>query len=390
VQALVLDLVGEAKTGEAAEMAHGISLRSWIADRCRHTPTQAGSLIHQAKARSGFPQVCEAGRTGEVNPHQGAAIVNTLNRLPVELPTTQLVEGEATMIRYAAQFDSDGLSRLGNHLVEVIAPEVADEVNRNAMDRQERLAQRDRHLVFTNDGHGSVFIRGQLPVLTAEPLIRIIEAYSEDLRRKAIDRLDPFAETLTPGMRRADALVTLVNAHAQQQLAPSVGGDRPRVVVTISYDRLLADCSKAKLIDGNTTLTAGQLRQIACDADILPAVLGGNSEVLDVGREKRLVTPPIRLALHLRDRGCAFPGCDTPPAACHAHHLTPWWAGGVTALHNLVLVCPHHHGIVEPGHDPNADRWRIRLDQHGQPEVIPPKRVDPTGIPRRHQRYKLE
>jgi hypothetical protein len=390
VQSLVFDLAAEAAAGDAAMVAHGTSLRTWIADRCRYTARQAGALIHQAQARSRYPQVCDAARCGEVNVHQAAAIVRSLDRLPDELSAAQITAGEASLVEQAAIFDSDGLSVLGNRLVDIVAPEVADELDRKTIERQTRTAERNRHLTFTSDGAGSVLIRGQLPVLSAEPLIKIIDAYSETFRRQALDRLDPLTETVTPGMRRADGLVALVNQHADRQLAPSVGGDRPRIVVTIAYEQLLADCTKARLIDGTTRLTPGQLRQLACDADLLPVVLGGTSEILDVGRDHRLVTTPIRLALTLRDKGCAFPGCDTPPAACHAHHLVPWWAGGHTALNNLVLVCPHHHAIVEPGHDPHADRWKIRLDDHGIPEAIPPRRVDPTRQPRQHQRYKLE
>ena len=86
----------------------------------------------------------------------------------------------------------------------------------------------------------------------------------------------------------------------------------------------------------------------------MPTVLGSRSAVLDVGRAQRLVTPAIHAALEIRDGGCVFPGCDKQPNACHAHHIMPWWAGGVTALHNLVLVCPHHHGIIEPSHNPTV------------------------------------
>ncbi|MBK8446843.1 MAG: DUF222 domain-containing protein [Micropruina sp.] len=63
------------------------------------------------------------------------------------------------------------------------------------------------------------------------------------------------------------------------------------------------------------------LRRLLCDADILPIVLDGDTQPLDVGRAQRLLTPPIRAALEIRDQGCVFPGCDKPPAACHAHHI---------------------------------------------------------------------
>lgn len=194
-------------------------------------------------------------------------------------------------------------------------------------------------------------------------------------------------------MRRADGLLAMVNHHTQQALAPVQGGDRPRISIVMSYDKLAKAAHDHGLPTGVLTGTgesipASQLRQLLCDADLLPVVLGGPSGILDVGTTQRFVTPTQRMALEIRDGGCAFPGCDKPPQACHAHHITPWWKGGRTDLANLVLVCAHHHGIVEPGHDPTADRWQIRLRSDGTPEVIPPRRVDPHQRPRSHVRYQ--
>ena len=146
-------------------------------------------------------------------------------------------------------------------------------------------------------------------------------------------------------------------------------------------------CCTVTLLGTGEPIAASTLRQLLCDADIMPTVLGSRSAVLDVGRAQRLVTPAIRAALEIRDGGCVFPGCDKAPNACHAHHIVPWWAGGMTALWNLVLVCPHHHGIVEPGHDPAADRWQVRLRDDGTPEVLPPRRVDRAQRARLHARF---
>jgi hypothetical protein len=179
----------------------------------------------------------------------------------------------------------------------------------------------------------------------------------------------------------------MVNHHSQESLAPNHGGDRPRIVITLPYDKLLADCLDARLLSTGDRIDAGTARRLLCDADLMPAILGGPSEILDVARSQRLVTPAIRAALELRDGGCVFPGCATPGRDCEAHHIIPWRLGGPTALSNLVLLCAHHHGTVEPSPNPDADRWKVRLRTDGTPEIIPPLRVDPSQRPRLHARF---
>src|SRR6266536_2679846 len=101
---------------------------------------------------------------------------------------------------------------------------------------------------------------------------------------------------------------------------------------------------------------AATARRLACDAEVLPAVLGSLSEPLDVGRHTRTVPAGLRAALAVRDGGCRFPGCHTPAGRCLAHHVRHWADGGRTVLGNLVLLCEYHHGAV------HEDGWALELD----------------------------
>ncbi|WP_374271042.1 DUF222 domain-containing protein [Actinoplanes sp. M2I2] len=132
--------------------------------------------------------------------------------------------------------------------------------------------------------------------------------------------------------------------------------------------------------DTGQRLSAAAMRRLACDARILPFVLGGAGQILDTGRARRLATGPLRRALHVRDRGCAFPDCDRPPRWTDAHHLTAWSNGGPTSLDNLVLLCRHHHRLV---HHPGGG-WQIRLGPDQCPDFYPPPTVDPLRRPRRN------
>ena len=95
-------------------------------------------------------------------------------------------------------------------------------------------------------------------------------------------------------------------------------------------------------------VTASTIRKIACDADIIPVLLGGEGRVLDIGRASRIFPPHIRKALTARDRGCAFPGCTIPAPWCEAHHIVEWSLGGpASALADGVDHSTARRGCVE-------------------------------------------
>jgi hypothetical protein len=158
---------------------------------------------------------------------------------------------------------------------------------------------------------------------------------------------------------------------------PENGGDRPQVTVTINFDNL-RDQIGAATLDTGERLTPAQARRLACDAQLLPAVLGTHGQVLDLGQSRRLITGALRRALVLRDGGCAFPGCDRPPRWTEGHHIQPWSNGGATSLDNSVLLCGPHHRVI------HHSTWQVRLGPDQQPEFIPPGHVDLEQRPRRN------
>ncbi|NIK58978.1 HNH endonuclease signature motif containing protein [Kribbella shirazensis] len=158
-------------------------------------------------------------------------------------------------------------------------------------------------------------------------------------------------------------------------------GAKPHISVTIDYNDLKTAAANAtgELVFGDT-LSAATLRRLACDAEILPIVLGSKSQPLDVGTSQRLVTRPMRRALNARDKGCVV--CGAPPIQCEAHHLKHWIDGGITAVSNLVLLCKRHHLDLHSGH------WQIRITD-GIVHVTRPTWADPTHIPRNRYRPPL-
>jgi len=156
------------------------------------------------------------------------------------------------------------------------------------------------------------------------------------------------------------------------------------VVVTVDEGKLRDAVGTATLSTG-AEVSVGEARRLACNAGILPLVLGGDSLPLDLGRSRRFFAPQQKIALARRDGGCVFPGCDRPPAWTDAHHAKVGWAdGGRTDVRDGCLLCGFHHRLV---HRADGD-WRIMFDLDGIPEVVPPERVDPLRRPIRHHRLK--
>ena len=144
------------------------------------------------------------------------------------------------------------------------------------------------------------------------------------------------------------------------------------VNVTTTLDALRDAVTGAGVLDSGGTLSAAELRRLACDAGITPLVLGGPSEVLDYGRTRRSFPQAPRRALVVRDRGCIAPGCDRAPADCDGHHQTEWDSGGPTDLDNGALLCQYHHQQI------HRQGWTRAT----RPQRLP--RPHPTCVDRPH------
>ncbi len=375
-----LALLGEAERREATQLELGLPTASWLTDQNTHWARSAREEVRFAVRLAENPAVGKALERGDVSVEQAQAIVNGLRRLPAELDSGQREQVAAHLVELAAEFGPYGLSRLANRAVDVVAPEVAEDADRRAIERVEAEQARDRYLTWQRDPDGAWLLRAKLGKVAGQQLVGLLRALAARQRAAGLLAGDDIART----QAAADALVTLADHYASCCEAPRHGADRPRVLVAIDYDVLVGRLGTATLLNTGEAITASEARRLACDAGILPMVLNGDSVPLDVGRERRLFGSTLRQLLIARDQGCAFPGCDRGPADCEAHHLRPWWAGGVTSLRNGVLLCSFHHHLVEP--EPNAPPvtgWQIRMDARGRPEFLAPRA---SGW-RQHHRY---
>lgn len=343
------------------------STASWLQAQLRLDPQPARERVKAAAALDRRTVVDDALCTGAVDARQAAVIAAAVNDMPAAAGDEAVAAAETMLINYAAEWAPHQLRRLGERILEHVAPEIAEQSEREALDRADARAYAKRSLTLTRPEDGQVRIFGSLTVEDAA----IVNA-----------ALDPLcvprpADERTPAERRADALVDICRLALRTGDLPDNGGSPPQLAVTVPFDVVEGQLQTGTL-DNGQHLGPAAMRRLACDAQILPIVLGGAGQVLDAGRARRLASGPVRRALVVRDRGCAYPGCDRPPRWCDAHHLVPWSEGGATALDNLVLLCRHHHRVIHAGD------WQVRLGTDNLPEFIPPPWTDPRQRPRRN------
>ncbi|MFG1839839.1 DUF222 domain-containing protein [Micromonospora sp. NPDC049175] len=371
--AVKLGLVRELD-GRGTATAQGASSTAvWLRDRLHLGVGVARRLVELAATLDAAPPgVRDALAGGTVDVEQVRVIATTVETVHASAGPEAADKAVGALVDWATQFDATLLRKLGTRILDHVAPEVADAAAEAALRAQESRAARDRHVTISEQPDGRLRLTGILDTEAAAAL------------RAAIDPLTTPTgpdDTRAPGQRRHDALADVCRLALRTGELPDNGGDPTQIVVTTSYDGLTRQLGTAAL-DTGLHLSAEAVRRLACDASILPAVLGGGSQILDVGRQRRLITGPLRRALVLRDRGCAFPGCDRPPRWCDGHHIRHWADGGVTSLANAVLLCGHHHRHVHHGD------WMVRLGGDGHPEFVPPAWLDPNQIPRRNHYHR--
>ena len=339
-QGLLLTVL--AASGDVADETGARTAGEWYAATTRHDHKPAHGLHRLARSLDQhYPHLGAAVLAGRVNLDQAHVIAHALDDLPAADITPGVRErAELHLIDLADDWAPTPLRRLARKVLDVVAPEVSDEAERRALEREEQLAAEHTRLTLTPLGDGTTRINGRLPDATASRLRTYLEAFASP-RRTATDA---DAERIPTPRLLGLALTDLLEALPADVL-PAHGGTATTVTVHLDAEQLTADLAAAGVatLETGDVITASQARRLACQAKILPAVLGGKSEVLDLGRTRRLHSPAQRTAIRLRHRHCQTVGCTVPAAWCETHHPHAWSHGGTTDLINAGLLCSHHH-----------------------------------------------
>jgi hypothetical protein len=352
-QGLLLRVVANAD--DVALDAGSRSAAAWLAHETRVTPGAAvrlGRLGEELDTR--WHRLAEAVWAGSVNIEQAHAIATALGELPDDLDAAVLVSAEAHLVAEAVHFDAAKLRILGRKVLDVVAPEVAEDHERRRLEEEERRARETTRLSLRRRGDGTTDIQGRVSDAVAGRLRTYLEALASPRRghlKQGIDPIDPDTGKRLPHEvvlgRAFGALLEALPA----QVLPTHGGGATTVVVTIDFDRLKGQVGAAELSTGDV-VSASEAMRLACNADLVPVVLGGKAQPLHLGRARRLFSKEQRLAMGIRDGHCRARGCDIPAAWCEAHHKREWCRGGKTDLDDGVLLCPwHHHRAHDPAFD---------------------------------------
>ena len=330
-----VEAIAELRRREGTEPTETVLREGGLRSRRR-----ARSEVETAVELQELPETSEGLRKGEISYDNARIIAGASKRGEIDedelgdAARTQSPDKFAATVRKHEQQRSqdDGIGKLEHQ-------------------RSQRYAK-----IKTDPDDGMTVLYGRFDPITGARIESVLSRKMDELWRDEDPR-----NRATPGQRMADALeLLLTRPGGNEDDGPSRG---TRLLLIADYDVITKELGKARLADG-TPLPTQEIRRLACDAEILPALFRGASQPLDLGRSRRIASPAQRVALIARDRKCV--GCGASAAWCQAHHIIPWQPGGPTDLDNLVLLCSRcHHKVHDNG-------WRVRRGPTGQHLLRPP------------------
>lgn len=335
-------------------------------------------LLSGETAPARFPHVAAALSAGRLGAAAASVITTMLGRVQLRAGAAAVDEVERSLVQRAVGLSLDAVRKLVRSAEAHLDPG-------GVAEREDQL-RAGRHLRLWEDPDGALMLNGRIDPEHAAPVRAVFEGFvsAEFAAQRAAEASDdPDTPHRTVPMIQADALVRFC-----EHLLGCEHTDVPLGGATVVVRVDLADLENGTghgTIDGlSTPVSIATVRRMAADGGVIPCVLGGDSEILDWGRRKRLFTRAQRLAICERDRGCAR--CGAPPGVTKVHHIRWWSRGGPTDLSNGVLLCESCHHVI---HD---NGWDIRIDGPGTDAVVwflPPAALDPARTPQRGIRTRF-
>ncbi|MEV6644409.1 DUF222 domain-containing protein [Amycolatopsis sp. NPDC051371] len=315
-----------------------------------------------------IPAVALATGAAALDGRLSTPMIDTIVGVMTQIPPEHRDKAEQHLLTFASEAGYKQVAALGTRILAHLDPDGA------APDSAEP-ATPNRELSLRRKRTGIWELNGRFDDETGTRASALLDSLAQ--RRTT----DEGPDLRSPQERYGDAFSDAIDLALNSSDLPMQAGERAHVMVAVSLEDLKSGVGRAILGDLGT-MSAAEARIHACDCKLIPAVLGTKSEPLDLGHQRRLISTPLRHALYLRDRGCAFPGCHRPPRHCQGHHIRHWADGGPTELGNLVLMCAHHHRLL------HRSGWQVRIAADGLPEFLPPVFLDKRRKPRRNNLHQ--
>ncbi|MET8522157.1 DUF222 domain-containing protein [Nocardioides sp. NPDC004968] len=346
-----------ASAGDIAEETGAKDASGWMRAELLVDKAVARSQIKLATSVAKYDLVAAGLAEGVVSQDKARVITKALEKIETNpvASSEDLIMAEKLLVDYAGRLTANELRIVGKRILVEVDPARFEDAEAKALLAEEERAQQKTALRVWDNHDGTVGFEGVLPVSAGMRFKRLVEAYAQPRKQQLVTKgapLPPWERLMGQGFVR---LLETVDPAA----LPRHGGDATTINVVISLEELRKDLGIATLgydETNGTTISAAEARRMACNATIIPWVLGGDSEVLDAGRGSRFFQPIQRKAMRLQHKCCQAEGCDMPPEWCDAHHLEPWAAGGKTNLKDGALLCPHHHRLA---HNPAYTHERL-------------------------------
>ena len=392
--ALLGDVLGEAERRQVADAEAATGTDAWAAALTGQSrEVLAGGARIAELLRTKYHHARDAYAVGAITTRQVRVIVAAAEQAPLETTAEQLAAAEEVLVNKASgvgtrtgrPMNPKRLRQAARRMLDVVDRDLADKHEAIMLGRESRRAKHETYLALHDNGDGTYSGKFTIPELHGSLLRTALETLSAP-RRLNKTRTSPEGETISGYDESAptgpdhglsgweiagNALCELIEHLPTDGWN---GANALTLLVTMTAEDLTHDLTQAGKLDpadwpdwhgpdetGTAKLdtgirtAAGDLRRLACEAGLVPAVLNTKSVPLDLGRTRRLHSHHQRKALALVHDTCAIGTCERPFAWSEIHHLIPWSHHGDTDLEAIPLCSWHHHRA----HDP---RWR--LTQH--------------------------
>ncbi|MFC7497600.1 MULTISPECIES: DUF222 domain-containing protein [unclassified Nocardioides] len=270
---------------------------NWLAHQTKATRPAAHATVRLGRSLEAHPLVRDALAAGQVLAEQARVIIRWVDKLPDTLGADVLEKAERHLLDQSRDHDARNLNHLGRHLYEVVAPEQADAHEARILAEEEAAAAKACELVIRDDERGRTHGTFTVPRYHGAALRKALTAIMAPKHQAATQGAGVERKPTPQAM--GQAFCEYIARYPVKRL-PRTGGINANVLVLMDLDVLTGRLEKAGVLDTGDTISPGLARRLACEAGIIPVVLGGDSVPLDLGRKRRCFTDHQRLAMFVQ------------------------------------------------------------------------------------------